>query len=88
MAILRACLLMVLLVLPAGTSQLRITDEMQVNAVNFERHHLPFIKDLFGCPPNPIHFSQCHPGRGILNYREYTQARKAAAKLYSLKTTE
>lgn len=54
------------------------------NLVEFNIHYGRLSRDYFGCAANAVDMTECHPGQGIANYREYRAARSAAAKLFDL----
>lgn len=61
-------------------------DDLHWRVANFQTPHNRFVRDLYGCPPDVDKIDErCHPARGIVNYSDYSKARKAAAKLYYLK---
>lgn len=61
-------------------------DVMKADVIRFEKHHDRFVRNLFGCSATgEISSKYCHAESGILSYGDYNAARKAAAKLYSLK---
>lgn len=73
-------MLIVLPLSPADTY-----DELRINAANFERHYDPFVRQLFGCPPEgPTNKETC-TFPAYVNYAEFQKARSAASKLFDLK---
>ena len=60
--------------------------DMQRWVIDFEHHHDPFVRDLFGCPPTGTMSDEvCFPRQGRVDAGMYKKARKAAAALYGLK---
>ena len=65
----------------------RVSYDLREAVVRFEYPHDRFVRQLFGCSARGmVNSTTCTPRRGIVSYRDYFEARKAAADLYDLKT--
>lgn len=61
-------------------------DDLREKVIRFEHKHDPFVRDLFGCAATgPMTEESCFAGRSTINYEKFLAARRAAAKLYSLR---
>jgi hypothetical protein len=61
------------------------TDEFRSKIVNFDPHHVRWIREYYGCPGDgEITQADCKPHLGKMDWPEYRKARKAAAELYGL----
>jgi hypothetical protein len=63
--------------------------ELYKNAYELEVHWNIFVRDLWGCQRDGETTAEtCHPSEGVVNYKEYMAARKAAKKLFELREIE
>lgn len=70
---------------PAGESASTAPENLTPLVLDFERHHNPFIRKLFGCPAaGPISAETCRPAHATFSYGDFLAARHRAARLYSL----
>lgn len=73
--------------LPAAINDSQI--DWQRRATNsFYKHFNNYYRRLFSCPEGKDWYNpktECHPGKGTLDAREYTLAREDAKRLFRLK---
>lgn len=58
--------------------------EFDTKLDNFFRHFDIFLRHYQGCPLSSFDSSLCHPEKSFTDYKEYSAARSAAAKLFNL----
>ena len=60
-------------------------DELRSKIVNFDPHHVRWIREYYGCPAEgEVTQEDCKPHLGKMDWPEYKKARKGAAELYGL----